>query len=232
MVETYISFVHNHLIPCIAVFTTLIPLFLIWYRRAYIDPSFLFLLEYLVFKLVIDLVMFHYASLRTNNILFYNICVPVRYALLSAMFYHKFEVKKFKKSILYAIVGFTFFSFWDIFRSNPNISDLHNHNMVAYATTLESFLMLFWTLLYFYETINTLKIPNLLTFPFFWVCSGILLYYSSFIFIAPVLHYTEKWKDPLDLGFLEKVPYIFETVSLILFSVGIWIFSKRYYAKQ
>ncbi|MEO6686976.1 MAG: hypothetical protein ABIN24_13475 [Dyadobacter sp.] len=232
LTESYINFIHNHFIVSLAVFITVIPLILIFYRKANIDPSFYLLQIYLITKFIIDLIMFHYATQRTNNLMYYNLSIPLRYALLSGMFYYKIDSAIYKRGIIYSIIGFTTFTIWDVVYSNPDINDLHNHSMVAYATTVECLLMLFWILAYFYEIIRMLKIPNLLTFPFFWVCSGLLLYYSSFIFIAPILHYTEKWENPLYIGFLNLVPYIFETLCLLFFSIGVWIFSTRYYAKQ
>ena len=232
MFERYLSFCQRQPTASFSVFITIMPILVIWYRRAYIDPAFLLLLVYLLFKLCVDLIMFHYAALKSNNIIFYNIGIPVRYAFLSGMFYFKVDGRKLKYGILAAILLFTAVWIWDFLRVNPVLADLHNHRMVLYATTIESLLMLLWILLYFYETIQALKIPNILTFPFFWVCSGLLLYYATFIFIAPVLSYTEKWNSELDIGFLNLVPYIFESISMILFSVGTWIFSKRYYARE
>ena len=232
MFEVYLSFCQRQPIASISVFITIVPLLLIWFRKAYIDPAFLLLFLYLIFKLGIDLVMLHYAALKSNNLVYYNLGIPIRYAMLSGMFYYKIEMKRTKIWILTAIVSFIVFSIWDILHINPVLNDLHNHRMVLYATTIESLLMLLWVLLYFYDTIQSLKIPNLLTFPFFWVCSGLLLYYSTFLFVAPVLSYTEKWSDRLDIGFLYHVPYIFEIVSVILFSIGIWVFSARYYARR
>jgi hypothetical protein len=232
MIDAYITFIHNHLIVCLSVFITILPIMLIWRRKVYMDSSFRCLLACLMIKLIIDLVMFHYATKRVNNLILYNISIPIRYALLSSMFYFKIETKFYKKGILYSIAGFLIFSAWDIFYSNPDIKDLHNHHIAAYAATIECLLMLFWVLIYFYEIIRMLKIPNLLTFPFFWVCSGLLLYYSSFVFIAPVLHYSEQWENSLYIGLLDTIPYIFETLCLLFFSIGAWFFTKRDYAIQ
>lgn len=232
MFEGYLSFCQRQPIASISVFITVVPIFAIWYRRAFIDPAFRLLFVYLILKLSIDLVMFHYASKRVNNILYYNIGVPIRYALLSGMFYYKMDKKIFKTGILISIGLFILFFIWDFLHVNPLLSDLHNHRMVLYASTLESLLMLFWVLLFFYQTIQALKIPNILTFPFFWVCSGLLLYYSTILFIAPVLSYTEKWNNKIDIGFLTYIPYIFESISMVLFGLGTWIFSARYYARK
>lgn len=232
MFEGYLSYCQRQPIASISVFITIIPIVLICYIRAYADRTFLLLFVYLLFKLCIDLIMFHYATVRINNIVYYNISVPIRYGFLSSLFYYQINNEKYKTGILVSIVLLSAFFIWDFLHINPELSDLHNHRMVLYATTLECLLILLWILLYFYETVQALKIPDLPAFPFFWICSGLLLYYSSYLFIAPFLSHIEQWNSDLDIGFLYYIPYIFESISMILFSVGTWKFSVRYYARK
>jgi hypothetical protein len=232
MVEKYISYFAHQPLACITVFSTLLPLAFIHYRKAGVDPSFRLLSIFLIFKIATDIIMLHYATFRLNNIIYYNIGIPVRYVLLSGMFYYKFESKILKKWILNAMIVFLIFSVWDIVSINPDILDLHGHRMVAYATTFESLLMIFWILIYFYETITSLKIPNLLSFPFFWVCSGLLLFYASFAFVAPFLTYVFQWENWLNIGFVSYVPYVFEIVTNIFLCIGVSFFSPRYYAEH
>jgi len=232
MIEIYISYFSNQPIVCLAVFITLVPLVLIVCRRAYVDPTFLLLFIYLFIKFGVDLLMLHYASQRKNNIIYYNIGIPIFYSVLSVMFYKKLTFNNFRKWIPLTIIAFVIFSLWDILNSNPDLTRLHDHRAVFFSKTLECLLMITWILLYFYEIIKTLKIPNLLTFPFFWICSGLLLNYSSAIFISPVLYYTDTWIDRLDIGFLYDVPLIFEIICSISFCIGIWVFSAKYYAQQ
>ncbi|MCE7071598.1 hypothetical protein LZG74_14865 [Dyadobacter sp. CY327] len=183
-------------------------------------------------KLIIDIIMVRSAANHENNILFFNLAIPVNYALLGGMFYYKFNSRTLKKGIIGSMVGFLAFTVWDILNSNPVISDLHNHRAVLFAKTVEGVLIITLILLFFYELIKSLRIPNLLTFPFFWVCSGLLLYYSSFIFIAPVLHYTATWNHSVDMGLTETIPTIFEIVCALCFGIGIYHFSAGHYAKQ
>lgn len=231
MVEIYLSYIIKQPVVSAPVFLTLLPIFLIWQKKAYHDRLFLVLFIYLILKLGIDLIMFDFASQKKNTVLFYNVNIPLRYVLSSWMFYYKLDLKMQRTWLVISWPVFVVFSIWDIVRTNPSIWDFHNHNMVLYSTTVEGLLMLLWILLYFYNTIRTLKIPNLLAYPFFWICSGLLIYYSSFLFIAPVLHYASKWEQYMDIGFLYYVPYIFESVSLILFSIGISQFPTQSYAK-
>ena len=231
MLEIYFSYFERQPLASIPVFLTLLPILLIWQRKAYRDSTFVILGIYLIVKFLIDFTMFDWASHKRNTVVLYNFNVPLRYALSSLIFYKELETRKLKMWVLATIPLFTAFSIWDTLRINPSLSDLHNHEMVLYSTTVESLLMLFWVLLYFYNTIRALKIPNLLTFPFFWICAGILIYYSSFLFIAPVFHYSSKWEEWLEIGFFSYVPYMFESVSIILFSIGIAQFTDKKYAK-
>lgn len=231
MLETYFSYFKRQPLASIPVFLTLLPIFLIWRSRAYQERTFSVLLIYLVFKFVLDFTMFEWASNQKNTVLFYNLSVPVRYVLTSCMYYYKLEFIQQKRWLVTSMPVFVAFSVWDIIQTNPSLQDLHNHSMVLYSTTVESLLMLFWILLYFHNTIRALKIPNLLNYPFFWICSGLLLYYSSLLFIAPVLHYASKWEEWMDIGILYNVPYVFESVSTILFSIGISQYPDSTYAK-
>lgn len=231
MLEIYFSYIKRQPVVSAPVFLTLLPVFLIWRKKAYQDQVFLVLLVYLILKFGVDFVMFDWASRKKNTVLLYNLSIPVRYVLTSWMYYYKLDFKIQKIWLIISLPVFVVFSIWDIIQTNPSMWDLHNHSMVLYSTTVESLLMLFWILLYFYNTIRTLKIPNLLNYPFFWICSGLLLYYSSFLFIAPVLHYASKWEQWMEIGFLYYIPYVFESVSIILFSIGISQYSDRSYAK-
>lgn len=232
MFEALIAYCIKKPIPCIAVFITVIPLLLIIQKKAYLDPAFRLLFIYLTLKLIIDMLMLRSASILQNNIIYFNVGIPIYYALLSGMFYYKLNVKAYKTGILASIVLFLIFCIWDIINSNQNIQDFHNHRAVLFAKTVEGVLIIILVLLYFYELIKSLKIPDLLAFPFFWICSGLLLYYSSFIFIAPVLHYTATWNNLVDLGVTRIIPYIFEILCALLFTVGIYHFSSNTYAKQ
>ena len=232
MLQKYLFYFQYDLLSSISVIITLVPIILIYQRKAYADPSFLLLLIFLLFKLVIDLLMFHYAATRVNNLVLFNVTIIFRYILMSGMFHYKFENKQVTKFIMPLSVGFSFFTLWDIWYCNPDILNLHLHQIVKYSLTVESLLMIFWILLYFKELIGSLKVPNLLTFPFFWICSGLLLYYSSLIFIAPTLHYATQWDVRLDIGLLDRIPYIFDIISITLISLGISLFSARYYARH
>ncbi|WP_373511548.1 hypothetical protein, partial [Persicitalea sp.] len=164
----------------------------------------------------------HLAAHRANNILLLNRFVPFRFILFSGLFYYNFRSLAIKRVMFYTLIAFIPFALLDIYASNRNLSDLHNHLVGRYSQVVESALIILWVLLYFYEIIDTLKVSNILTYPFFWVCAGLLIFYSGNIFYFPFWYYTNKWENNLRLGWIEDIPYIVELISLFLFSVGIW----------
>lgn len=226
MFDKYIYFILHQPLACTSVFITIIPIGVFLLKKAYRDQALRLLFFYLIIKFVIDLIMFHLACSRMNNLMLYNANVVLRYLLLSGMFFHYFESAHIKKIIPVATLLFTLIAIWDILQANPRLLDIKNHSLVFYSDTLESVLMILWILLYFYEILNSLKASNLLTFPFFWISSGWLVFYSTLVFIAPVLHYANQWKDRLQIGFLQQMPYLFETISMLFISIGVWFYKK------
>ncbi|WP_146202288.1 hypothetical protein [Dyadobacter jejuensis] len=222
----------RHPLQCIPVFITLIPLLILIKKEAYVIAPYLILLIFLITKLAIDLAMFHLAANRINNIILYNLSLPISYTLLAGMFIYKLDSGVLKRLVATSIVAFAIFSVWDMLNVNPQLEDNHHHAMVPYASTIQCILMLLWILLYFYELMKSMKVPNLFTSTFFWICCGLLLYYSSFVFIAPVLHYTEKWDNPLSIGFAANISYLFEIFYLIMMSIGLMNFQKHNYARH
>lgn len=218
----YFTYFERYPLASFAVFIILLPLSLAIYRLDCLDRVFWLLFFFLCLDLLVGLGMIHLAAYRSNNILLLNLFVPCRYLLFSGMFYYKFHSPKLKKIILYSLVGFVPFTILDIYISNPQLSDLHSHRVGRYSQVVESSLIIVWALLYFYEMAKTLPVKNIISYPFFWVCAGLLLFYSGNIFYFPFWYYMYVWEDDLKLGFVEEVPYGVEILSLLLFSIGIW----------
>ncbi len=232
MMDHYFSLIQRHPLQCLPVFITIIPILILVKRQAYLLKPYKLILVFLVIKLVLDLLMFHLATTRTNNLILYNIGVLISYCMLAGVFAYKMESPLTRKLIIASILIFPFIWLWDLLNANDNFFDLHNHAMVTFTSTLQCVLMILWVLMYFYELLHSMKVPSLLNSTFFWICCGLLLYYSSFVFIAPVLHYTEKWNNPMSIGFAAYLSYIFEIVYLIFFSIGFLNFRIDKYARH
>lgn len=219
----YLTYIERYPLASFAVVFILAPLLLGWIRYAHLDDAFRLLVVFLILDLAVGLFMFHLAAHRANNILLLNLFVPIRFTLFSGMFYYNFRSAAIRRVIFYAMIAFVPFALLDIYASNRNLSELHNHLVGRYSQVVESALIILWVMLYFYEIINTMKVGNILTYPFFWVCAGLLIFYSGNIFYFPFWYYTNRWENNLQLGWVEDIPYIVEIISLSLFSIGIWL---------
>ena len=225
----FFSYVERYPLASFNVFFILLPLCLSVYRYSSLDTAFRLLLAFLAVDFVVGVWMIYLAAHRTNNILLVNLLVPVRYALFSGMFYFRFVSGRYRRAVLYTIIGFLPFAMLDLYAGNLNLADLHNHRVGKYAQVVESALLITWALLYFREMVNALKIDNIISYPFFWVCAGLLIFYSGNIFFFPFWHYMYKWENDLRLGFIEKIPLIIELITLFLFSIGIWQTRKHHH---
>ena len=232
MIDNYISLFQRHPLQCLPVFITVLPIWILIKRKAYVVTPYKIILIFLIVKLVLDLLMFHMATIRSNNLAVYNLGILISYCMLASVFAYKIESPVTQKMIIGSIIMFPFIWLWDLLRANENLTDWHNHSMVSFTSTLQCVLMILWVLMYFYEILHSMKVPNLLNSTFFWICCGLLLFYSSFVFIAPVLHYTEKWNNPMSIGFAVYLSYIFEIVYLLFFSIGFLNFRLTRYAQH
>lgn len=225
----YLRFIEEYTLASFAVFFIAVPLGLSLLRYTYLDKAFKLLFVFLCLDLGVGLWMVHLAAHRTNNVFLVNLFVPFRYILNSGMFYFTVRSEKVKRFIFPTLILFGPFALLDIYASNVNLTDMHNHLVGKYSQVVESVLIILWVLLYFYEIIKTLDITNLVSYPFFWVCAGLLTFYSGNIFYFPFWHYMYKWQNDLQLGFIEEIPYVVEIISLFMFSIGIWLTRSHQY---
>jgi hypothetical protein len=224
----YLRYFEKYPLSSMTVFLIAVPLTLCLYRYRYLNEAFRLLLAFLALDFLVGLLMLHMAAHRTNNIWVLNVYVIFRYLLTTGMFYYYFQSVRLKRMALWSIGAFTAFALLDIYLSNEDLSDLHNHLTGKYSQVVESMLVIFWVLAYFYELIKYLNITNLISYPFFWVCAGVLIFYSGNVFYFPFWYYINRWENDLNLGFMEEIPYLFEIASLFLFSVGI-LFTRSHY---
>jgi hypothetical protein len=224
----YLMFFERYTLASLAVLVLIVPVLLGGVRYSYFDKAFRLLYAFLCLDLLIGLWMMHLAVNRTNNILLANVLVPIRYTLLSGMFIYYFGSARSRRAVLYVLMGFVPFVFLDIYTSNPTLTDLHHHRAGRFSQVVESILMIMWVLLYFYEVIKSLAVTNIVSFPFFWVCAGLLIFYSGNIFFFPFWYFMNQWENDLQLGIIEQIPYGIEIISLILFSIGIGLTRSQY----
>lgn len=152
----------------------------------------------------------------TNNMYIGNIYTLLE-ALLLFMVYKEYLGKIFSDMFFVSIVSIfcAFFLFNILY-----IQGFYEIN--SYSRTLESMLMIFFSLLYFYQVMQTLDSENLMREPMFWLNSGVLLYFSANVFIFIFSSFVSKYSIDLNL-IIWAIHSLFHTIFFIMLSTALWV---------
>lgn len=136
-------------------------------------------------------------------------------SLISAFFYYSIEWKSLKFFLLIINVFYFLFSL-----SNFLFIQKLSHN--SYSQTLESFIILTFSILFLYKLIKELPTQQISKLPLFWVISGFFFSYAGKLVIYGVSHYLiHTLEDNLIViwafhNFLTIVGNILITVGVLL----------------
>jgi len=209
----------------LGVFIVLVPIGIMTYKWKRLDASFRLLFLYLVCRFLADMVMLYYAATGRNNLWLHNLMVPLRYLLLSGVFYYFLESPKIRYWIRVSIPFFLIFAIGDIYFSNHTAGRTDEYLYVRYSGVVECLLMLLWILLYFYEIFRLLKLKSAR----FLVAVAWLLYYASLVFLTPLFYYIYRSQGLIiQLGLLENIPDFMEILAVLITTVAVSLPSVRY----
>lgn len=158
-----------------------------------------------------------------NNLIVINVALLLKFVFISRYYISFFSQSEIRKNINYITIAFTVFFFLDFLTSNPKPFDFLNHRLNKYSYILESIIIITGILFYFYRILIEVKVPNLLRFTNFWICSGILLYHAGTSFVNLFLYEIFTWGNNLDVGMLEYLPNFLEIVQFAFISIGLWL---------
>lgn len=115
----------------------------------------------------------------------------------------------FKKVILTSVLGYWSFIVFDIFQNGKFIGE--------FVPVIEFLLFLFFLIYYFFERMNTLVAHPIYHSISFWICVGLLLYFSGNFFIFLLSNSSHE------KGFISQIKVIYSFVTItknILLSVA------------
>lgn len=209
----------TYYIESIATFATVPAIITFMYRRVLKIHALRYFFTYLVVKLVIELIMFYMASQVMNNLYLGNILTVATFFLIARMFQEMYESKTSRKVVEWCEFAFIVVFSYDLVRDGM-------HYTFRYTGMFNCIFIMLFCLVYFYQLIQNPKIPNLLAYPFFWVCSGLLAYFACCTFISPLAFYLDRWPANRDMHIFVLIPYILESAYLIIISLGIMVGNK------
>ncbi len=162
------------------------------------------------------------SSERMNNLFLYNLDLPIQVVIMLFVFGSLVNRPLVWQVSIAVMVLFCLFFLVDLFISNPNIADWHNHRMNRYAHVVANGLMIILVLFFFWQLTITPTVPNLLRYPFFWVACGLLIYSAGSIFLAPFYYYDNVWQGPFNLNVLQYIENGVVIICNLLFGIAMW----------
>jgi hypothetical protein len=117
------------------------------------------------------------------------------------------------------LLGLLFFFLLFVLIDMIWLSGLEQFN--SYSTAVEGLLVIFLTLCYFYKTLRELRIKYLEREPVFWVSTGVLLYYSSNLFIFLFTNFINSSLEALYI--IWGIHGIFSILLNILYAIALWV---------
>lgn len=162
------------------------------------------------------------ASEQTNNLLLYNIDLPIQVCVMLGLFGSLVDKPQTQQIITGVALLFCAFFLIDLFISNPDFMDWHNHRMNRYAHVVADGLMIVLVLFFFWRLTVALAVPDLIRYPFFWVACGLLVYSAGSVFMAPFFFYDNVWNSTLDLDVLQNIENWVIIICNLFFGVAMW----------
>lgn len=174
------------------------------------------IIAYLVLSLVTSIVATYLRKTGVrNNLFLFHIYTPIEYTILGLLYRNEVTGALLKKIITATIPFFITLSI--VFSAFVQKPDENN----SFITVIESLLILSWSLFYLREVLLLQQVTHLHRFPMFWICVGILFYFTGSLITEGMLNYLIKHSLPLAQR-VYSIGYIFRYLLLILFIIGAW----------
>lgn len=130
-------------------------------------------------------------------------------------------IKPFFSNTFFSLLWFFFFLFaladllW--------LSSIEQFN--SYSTVLESLVVIFLAVSFFYKTLSELKVKHLGREPVIWLSIGVLLYFSSSLFIFLFTNYIDASNTTLFI--IWGIHAIFSILLNVFYTIALWIRPTR-----
>lgn len=188
------------------------------YKR--IKPEYKVLVWLVLITFIMDGVSTFFWLKKMNNTFISNFHTLIQFLLIS--YIYQIHFKGFIKKNTIAIINVAFTSVWLINMMFGQGFFLMN----TYTKTLESIILIIFSLNSFYQFARELKVERLGSNPMFWFSSGILIYFSSNIFIFilnnVVLEYSKDF-----YVFIWAIHNIFSILFWIICTLTLWLSTKK-----
>lgn len=173
----------------------------------------LYFIPFLLLTVIIELIGGWYFSRGIRNYALYNIFTTFEFIFYAILFSSQFKILFFKRFALFFIPLFLIIVLINIFFIQG-----FNKTFNTYTFLLGSFFIVIFSCFFFYESVLPDKIDHQLSkHPFFWICSGLLIFYFGSVIINALFEYLRN--QDLQAEGIRIYGIINHTLNVILYSL-------------
>ncbi len=174
---------------------------------------------YCIIYAIFESIGWYYALHHWQNHFLHNTISYLDILFLGIYFYQILESTFIKKIVISLIIVVLALTVWSHLGTGRDYNRLD-----SFALSIGNLAMIFMSLLFFYQLLNSLDIKNLLVYPNFWIVVGILIYFSGAFFTFIFAEYIAFSKDEAITSYFQIHEY-FLFLQRIFLAIGLW-FSK------
>lgn len=198
--------------------SVLIPLYFGLLNYNKLNRSYKIFVYYFVLSVLIEIAASIVKNHLGNNLFILHIFVPIEFIFFAYLFYEYFESRRIKIYIYFAILLLISCAV-----VNVVFNGFKEHNSLP--RSLESIFLILLTLGYFYQYFRDNNEVFVYLQPMFWLCSGVLIYYSidffSFMLINQLL------KQNFEIAQLSKMIHAFiNIIAYVFYALSFKCFQK------
>lgn len=174
------------------------------------NKSYLIITYYVAITVFRNILTLITAQFGIYNIFIYNWHNLLAFVLVALLYYTILGNRYFKIFSVVTITVSTIIALFDY----QSLFDIQTVNFNRFSYNTSGCFTIILILLYFYELIQRLQVPNLTKYPLFWFSAGALLYYAgtifSYIFIENTFNSTIE---------LRQQYWMIDSILAILFNI-------------
>lgn len=203
------------LLQYISAYSVIVPIILCVIWRKALSKEMLVIFVLLFVSLTIDVACIILGHLKINNMFLMTVFTVIEF--ISLIFFYKLFFDKISKSIIHYIIGACFLVY--IILDEIVFNDVTLFDSVS--VSIESVIIILYSLISFYFIIKNIMYEDLLAEPFFWINTALLIYFSGNLFLFSFSKYLQNHhaKDFLNFYVIHSVLHI---IYYSLISLGFW----------
>lgn len=139
-------------------------------------------------------------------------------AFISVFFYHAIQWPTLKRTFIFINILYFIFSL-------VNLLFLQKSSLHSYSQTLQSIIILFLCIIFYFKLLKELPTQQIQKLPLFWIVSGFFFSYAGKLVIYAITHYMIAIGDDFILISIFHVSLTL--IAYLIMAVGVWLNDKQ-----